>query len=247
MSNKNPPAANPVTIDDRSFTFAFQPILDTQARTPYSHEALVRGLNNEPACEVLNRHVGDQVSVFDAACRAKAIEVASRIGVNTHLNLNFLPSAAPDPAVGLESTIEAANRYSYPLNRIIIEVTENEAISNHAQFADIVNEYRRVGLQFAIDDFGAGHSGLNLLADFQPDMVKLDRSLVRGIKSNGPRQAIMRATQQVCIDLGIDVVVEGVETLDEFQWCSSLGIHLFQGFLFAKPAFEEMPSIQYPI
>lgn len=246
MNNVSPSAAAPSGVDTREFSFAYQPIVDTQAGVAYSHEALVRGRNNEPAYQVLKRYSGDEMPAFDAACRAKAIEVAARIGVHTHLNLNFLPSAVFNEATGLDSTIEAANLHSFPLNRIIVEATEGEAISDHARFAKVVNEYRRAGIRFAIDDFGAGYSGLNLLSEFQPDMVKLDMALVRGIESNGPRQAIVRAIAQVCVDLGIDLVAEGVETVDEFSWFNALGVHLYQGYLFAKPMFEAMPPLHIP-
>ena len=246
MSDAPPPAAAPNGVDAREFSFAFQPIVDTHAGVVYSHEALVRGLNNEPAYEVINRYPADRMAAFDAACRAKAIEVAARIGLHTHLNLNFLPSAASNPIVGLDSTIEAANRHSFPLDRIIVEATEGEVIGDHAKFAKTVNEYRRAGMRFAIDDFGAGYSGLNLLAEFQPDIVKLDMGLVRDIQSHGPRQAIVRAIAQVCVDLGIDFVVEGVETVDEFSWFNDLGVNLYQGYLFAKPMFEAMPPFHVP-
>lgn len=232
--------------DDQGFTFAFQPIVDTHTRTAYSHEALVRGLDNEPAYQVLQRYSGDRMPAFDAACRAKAIEVAARVGVNTNLNLNFLPSAAFKLAIGLDSTIEAANQHGFPLDRIIMEATEGEAISNPTRFATVVNEYRRAGVRLAIDDFGAGYAGLSLLSEFQPDIVKLDMALVRGIESDGPRQAIVRAIAQVCVDLGIDFVIEGVETINEFSWFNDLGVHLYQGFLFAKPMFEAMPSFHIP-
>jgi EAL domain-containing protein (putative c-di-GMP-specific phosphodiesterase class I) len=98
----------------------------------------------------------------------------------------------------------------------------------------------------AIDDFGAGYSGLNLLADFQPDQIKLDMKLVRGIERHGPRQAIVRAIDQACQDLGIDVIAEGVETVEEYAWLANQGIKLFQGYLFAKPAFESFPPVHYP-
>lgn len=228
------------------FTFAFQPIVDTRTGKAYSHEALVRGAAGEPAWQVLGRHAGAGAAAFDAACRARAIEVATRIGLDTHLNLNFMPSTAFEPGLGLDSTVEAARRHGFPLDRIIMEATETEAITDHARFAESVNQYRHAGLQFAIDDFGAGYSGLNLLAEFQPDMVKLDMALVRGIESHGPRQAILRGIHQVCVDLGIDVVVEGVETVEEFAWCHAQGAHLYQGYLFAKPMLEGMPEFAEP-
>ena len=200
-------------------------------------ENLVRGLNNEPAYQIIKRYSGERMGAFDAACRAKAIEVAARIGIQTYLTRNFLPSAALDPVVGLNSTIETAT---------VVEATEGEAIGDPARFAKVINEYRRAGLRLAIDDFGAGYSGLNLLAEFQPDIVKLDMVLVRGIQSHGPRQAIVRAIAQVCVDLGIDLVAEGVETVDEYSWFCDLGVNLYQGYLFAKPMFEAMPPFQIP-
>ena len=98
----------------------------------------------------------------------------------------------------------------------------------------------------AIDDFGAGYSGLNLLTDFQPDQIKLDMKLIRGIEHHGPRQAIVHAIDQVCRDLGIDVIAEGVETAEEYAWLANEGVQLFQGYLFAKPAFESFPPVHYP-
>lgn len=246
MIGRTTPRTRASDIDSLDFTFAFQPIVDTQTPSVYSHEALVRGLNNEPAYQILEHYSGGRMAAFDAVCRAKAIEVAAKIGLNSHLNLNFLPTAALDPAVGLNSTVEAAIRHSFPLDRIIVEATEVEAIGDHAQFAKVLNEYRRAGIGLAIDDFGAGYSGLTLLSEFQPDIVKLDMSLVRGIYSHGPRQAIVRAIAQVCVDLGIDFVVEGVETIEEYRWFADLGVHLYQGYLFAKPMFEGMPPFNIP-
>jgi EAL domain-containing protein (putative c-di-GMP-specific phosphodiesterase class I) len=103
-----------------------------------------------------------------------------------------------------------------------------------------------MGLKVAIDDFGAGYSGLNLLAEFQPDQVKLDMKLIRSIESHGPRQAIVQAVNQICVDLGIDVIAEGVETQAEYEWLRSRRIFLFQGFLFARPALESLPTVHFP-
>ena len=101
-------------------------------------------------------------------------------------------------------------------------------------------------MKLAIDDFGAGHSGLNLLADFQPDLIKLDMNLVRDIVNRGPRQAIVRAIVQACTELQVEIIAEGVETLDEYHWFEDQGVHLFQGFLFARPEFEALPAVRFP-
>ena len=229
-----------------AFSYAFQPIVDTVAREVFSYEALIRGPANEPAFRILEQVPDDLKHQFDQDSRIQAITLASRLGLKCNLNLNFLPRSLELCADAIGNTCKAAADNFLPLKRIILEVTEGEVINDHAHFATLLNEYRGMGIKLAIDDFGAGYSGLNLLAEFQPDQVKIDMNLVRGIEKHGPRQAIVRGITQVCEDLGIDIIAEGVETLKEFRWFEDHGIRLFQGYLFAKPAFENFPPAFYP-
>jgi EAL domain-containing protein (putative c-di-GMP-specific phosphodiesterase class I) len=231
---------------DPSFTFAFQPIIDVQTREVFSYEALIRGQGNETAHSILKQVPAHRLHGFDQMARIEAIFLAARLGIGGHLNLNALPQSVCCSASTIHSTLEAANRARLPIERLIIEITEGEVIEDQPRFAEAVNEFRGLGLKVAIDDFGAGYAGLNLLADFQPDQIKIDMKLVRGIHRNGPRQAIVRAISQACSDLGIDVIAEGVETVDELGWLANEGLRLFQGYLFAKPAFESFPSVFYP-
>ena len=131
------------------------------------------------------------------------------------------------------------------VKRVVLEVLEGAIIDDHAHFRERINTYRGIGVKVAIDDFGAGYSGLNLLADFQPDLVKLDMKLIGGISHHGPRQAIVRAITAICFDLGIDIIAEGVETEEEYAWLASQGVRLFQGYFFAKPGFESFPPVHY--
>ena len=227
------------------YTFAFQPIVDTNAREVISYEALIRGLGNEPSSQVLQQVPPDALFAFDQNARVKAIGLAMRLGIRCNLNLNFLPRSLEASPKSIVSTLEAAERANLPIKRIVIEVVEGEIIEDHSHFSRLINEYRGLGLKVAIDDFGAGYSGLNLLAEFQPDQVKLDMKLIAGIERHGPRQAIVRAISQICSDLGIDIIAEGVETEEEYAWLASQGIRLFQGYLFAKPGFESFPPVHY--
>jgi blue light- and temperature-responsive anti-repressor len=231
---------------DSNFSFAFQPIVDVDAREVISYEALIRGRNNEPAYQILQQVPPGGLLAFDENARIEAIALATRLGIGCHLNLNFIPQDLHISASSILTTLEAANRTHLGIERIVLEVTEGELIADQARFADQINEYRGLGLKVAIDDFGAGYSGLNLLANFQPDQIKLDMTLVRGLEGHGPRQAIVRAIGQVCTDLGIDVIAEGVETEGEYSWLIHQGVRLFQGYLFAKPAFEAFPPVHYP-
>jgi EAL domain-containing protein (putative c-di-GMP-specific phosphodiesterase class I) len=142
----------------------------------------------------------------------------------------------------IDSMLAAAAQVGVSARSLILEVTEGEVIHDTQRLAEQLNRYRAQGLRLAIDDFGAGYAGLNLLADFQPDVVKLDMALVRGIDTHGPRQAIARAVIQVCDDLGIEVIAEGIETEQEYRWFKRIGVRHYQGFLFGRPAFEAMSA-----
>lgn len=96
------------------------------------------------------------------------------------------------------------------------------------------------------DDSEAGFSGLNLVADFQPDVVKINMDLTCGIDGDRARQAIVRGIGGVCAELGIDVVAKGIETADEMTALRDLGVALMQSFLFARPAVEAGPAVQWP-
>ena len=229
-----------------AFSYAFQPIVDVVAREVFSYEALIRGRSNEPAFRILERVPSHAKYQFDEDSRVAAIALAVQLGLRCHLNLNFLPQGLYASDAAVTSTLAAAARHALPIDRVILEVTEGEVIADYAHLGRQLNEFRSMGLKVAIDDFGAGYSGLNMLADFQPDQIKIDMNLVRGIERHGPRQAIVRAVVQVCGDLGVDVIAEGVESLEEYGWFAEQGVRLFQGYLFAKPGFESLPQAHFP-
>ncbi|MFC4159509.1 EAL domain-containing protein [Chitinimonas lacunae] len=228
------------------FTMAFQPIIDLERGRPAAYEALVRGVNGESAATVLSWVDDDNRYRFDQACRVKAIELASRLGLlnipDCRLSINFLPNAVYRPETCIRATIEAAARYNFPHHRIMFEVTEGEKVrdSNHLQ--SIFAEYRRQGLLTAIDDFGAGYAGLNLLAQFQPHYLKLDMELTRGIDHDPVRQAIAEAVRLVCLRLDIQLIAEGIETRRESDFLHRIGIYLQQGYYFARPMVESLPD-----
>ena len=125
----------------------------------------------------------------------------------------------------------------------MFEVTEAEKITDHAHLKNIFQEYKKHQFLTAIDDFGAGYSGLNLLAEWQPDIIKLDMNLIRDIDQSKTKQLIVKSIVDVCQGLGITVISEGVESKPELQFLVDLGIFLFQGYYFARPKFEALPSV----
>lgn len=220
---------------DFQFTMAFQPVVDTTSRRIYAHEALVRGPNGEPASWVLGQVTEANRYAFDQACRVRAIELAAEHGLAHRLNINFLPNAVYHPEACLRATLAAAERTGFPTDRITFEFTEDERVMDRAHLASIVKAYRQFGFRTALDDFGAGYAGLSLLADFQPDILKIDRALITNIDADPVRQAIVAGLMVCCSRLRMDVVAEGVETQAELAALMDLGVHRFQGFLFARP------------
>jgi len=227
---------------DFDFSYAFQPIVNVATREVFAHEALVRGPAGEPAPTVLSRITDGNRYQFDQACRGKAIEIASRLGMQSLLSINFLPNAIYRPELCIRSTLVAARKHGFPIDRIIFETVEGEQVNDGKWLSEVLREYQRIGFLTAIDDFGAGFAGLNLLADFQPDIVKLDMALVRGIDANKPRRAIVAGVSTMCRELGIWVIAEGIETGDEMRCLRDLGIELMQGYWFGRPQFEAVTS-----
>ena len=225
------------------FTFAFQPIVDVRTRTIFAYEALVRGLNGEGAGTVLASVNDSNRYRFDQGCRIRSIFLAQQLGMTCRISINFLPNAVYQPELCIRTTIAAAEAANFPLDKIIFEVTESEQIMEPGKLLSIFRYYKDRGFATAIDDFGAGYAGLGLLADFQPNIIKIDIKLVSGIDSNPTKQAIVHGILLTCNMLKIQIVAEGIETAAEARWFFENGIYLMQGFYFARPGFESLPTV----
>ena len=226
-----------------NFDFAFQPIVSIKQQSVFAYEALVRGPKGQSAASVLSQVNLNNRHCFDQECRTRAIEQARASNMRESLSINFIPNALADPRACMERTLRAASDCGFSLSRLIFEVTETEEIVDAENLAHIFHGYRELGIKTAIDDFGAGYAGLNLLARFQPDIVKIDIDLVRGVDANLTKQIIIENIVSLCRKLGIVVVAEGVETASERNFLSGIGIDLMQGFLFARPAFQAIEPL----
>ncbi len=226
-----------------SISMAFQPIVNVITQQVFAQEALVRGTNQEPASTIFEQVNNDNLYKFDQTCRVTAIDFASRLNIDSYVSINFMPNAIYQSESCIRTTIVAAKKYQFPINKIMFEITESEKIKNTGKLKEIVDHYKSLGFVTAIDDFGAGFSGLNLLADIQTDFIKLDLALVRNIHLDKNRLAIVKGIMTFCNDLNIRVIAEGIECYEELEVLKDEGIELFQGYYFAKPAFEAIASI----
>lgn len=218
----------------RSLWMAYQPIISWKDQSVFGYEALLR--SKEKTFE-------HPLRLFEAAERLQRVHDVGRLVRNqvaqaasdlpSHIQLfnNIHPLDLND-----DEFFKANSPLVKVAKNVVIEITEFAAIKTIEGFQEKVAALRELGFKLAIDDLGSGYNGLQMLDQLEPDIVKIDMALVRNIHLQSKKQRIVRAIIDLCDDLGISVIAEGVETECERDALISLGCNFFQGFLFAAPA-----------
>ena len=231
---------------DFDFTFAYQPIVDSETRGVLAYEALVRGLNGEGAGQILSQVTKKKMYRFDQSCRVKAVKLATELGMESLLCINFMPNAVYKAETCIRTTLAAARQYEFDTRKLVFEFTEEEQLASTEHLRKIIDAYQEMGFSTALDDYGSGYSRFNLLTETQPQYLKLDMTLIRDVHQWPAKQALIDGTCLSMRRLGIDVIAEGVETPEEYNWLRERGIRYFQGFLFARPGFQSLPVPFFP-
>lgn len=226
-------------------TTFFHPIVEVaDSRRIYAHEALLRGRWNGELVSagpiIQAARESDLLFQVDREARLSAIRGASRHGMDGNIFINFLPTAIYDPETCLRTTERAIQDSGLSPHQIVFEVVETEKMTDTNHLLEVLNYYRGRGYRVALDDLGAGFSSLNLMSLLRPDYVKLDMELIRNVHLDPFKATVTRRLLEMAIDLGIDTVVEGVETQEEFRWLKHHGARYAQGFLFGRPS--EIPG-----
>lgn len=222
---------------DRALTtlhMVYQPIVRFSDRSVFAYEALVR--TDEPAL----RSPSDLFAAAEALGRVMDIGRATRRSVASTLPLlsssvpvfvNLHPSDLED-----DDLLSGSSPLSKLASRIVLEVTERASLEATTNIHGRLRALRGLGYRLAVDDLGAGYSGLASLALLAPEVVKIDMSLTRGVDREPTKQKVIETLATLCRDLGLLAIVEGVETADERDALIFLGCDLLQGYLFARPA-----------
>jgi len=228
-------------------SFAFQPIVDPFSRQVVSWEALIRTPDGGSAQAWFAANNDENVYVADLKSKGVALAMASVVGLGEQkLSLNLLPMTLVNVPNAVSYLLEQIEVNGMVAEQIIIEFIESEVISRLEEFKDAVRQLKSAGISVAIDHFGAGFAGLLLLAQFQPDRIKINRQLVADVHKSGPRQAIIQAIIKCCATLEIQFCAVGVEKAQEWMWLESAGISQFQGHLFASPRIGGIAAIAWP-
>lgn len=226
----------------RSMWVAFQPIISSSQQTIFGYEALMRSA--EPSLP----HPG---AVLEAAerlgrlhdvgrtIRDRAAEAFNTAPADALLFINLHTRDLLDPEL-YEKTTPLASLS----DRVILEITERASIDDVPDVLSRARSLRDLGYRLAVDDLGAGYAGLSSFARLEPDLVKLDMTLIRKVHTSPVQQKLIASMTALCQQLGLHVVAEGIEEADERDKLASLGCDLMQGYFFAKPG-EAFPRVNF--
>jgi EAL domain-containing protein (putative c-di-GMP-specific phosphodiesterase class I) len=225
-----------------SLWIAFQPIMSAPTLQLFAYEALVRsdhpqlGSASElfAAAEQCNRLQDLERSTRELIGRSIA-----RLPVDVSIMVNVHPSALLDADLFSKTSSLFPHR-----ERIVFEITEREKLHEIATAEDIFKRLRGLGYRIAIDDLGAGYSGLNSLATMRPHIVKFDMELIRNIHLSPAKLTVVRTIALLCKEMGILTVAEGIENAEECAAAVALGCDFLQGYHLAPPARGSFPNVE---
>ena len=230
-------------LNDNWLFSVFHPIINAQTGEVFGNEALLRAKNSRDnqvlgagqiinSCEKLNL-----LHQLDQRARQCAIRSAKEhLPGNSKIFINFLPNTIYDPEICLRTTMEAAAANDLSMSRLVFEVVETEKIPDMDHLNKVLSYYRERGVGTAIDDMGAGFTGVNYITALKPDFVKLDREFVLNAQANADGRRAMDSIISTSHFNKARVIAEGIETIDQMRMCLNSGVDFLQGFMFAKPA-----------
>ncbi len=216
-----------------SLWMAMQPIVSWRDRSTYAYECLLR--TEEPTLRNPMEFVDaserlDKRATLGRVIRRRIAQQLADVPEGVHIFVNLHPHDLTD-----EDLLGDTGALGPFASRVVLEVTERAALDEVHGLVPAVARLRELGYRIALDDLGAGYAGLSSFAQLQPEIVKVDMSLVRGIDQSQTKRKLFRAFADLCHDLGTAIIAEGVETAEERDCLVSLGGDLFQGYLFARP------------
>lgn len=218
-------------IDASSFTILYQPIYRCHENRVIGFECLTQfsAAPSRTPDVWFKEAAGVGLSeALEMATGQKALAALAQLPEEVYVSLNVSPAPILSGAI----TRLLANA---PLHRIVVELTEHDAIADYSRLATMLDPLRRQGLRLAVDDAGAGYASLRHILHLTPDIIKLDISLTRDIDSDHVRRALAAALIRFAEEIGSVIIAEGVETEAELRILRQLGVKKVQGFLTGRP------------
>jgi EAL domain-containing protein (putative c-di-GMP-specific phosphodiesterase class I) len=235
-------------FNHRQVHAVFQPILDLRSRRFLGHEGLIRGpvdspLHSPQVLFSMAQEAGLTVE-FERICRETVLRQFSQLGLHGRLFLNVSVGCLADPRFINGDTSRLLNDLGLRPGQIVLEITENQQVTDFAAMHEVLASYRKQGYQIAIDDLGEGFSNLRLWSEIRPEFVKIDQHFIRGIADDPLKFRLVQAMRDIAESCHAELIAEGIETESEFITVRDLGIAFGQGYLIARPALnpDELPT-----
>ncbi len=227
-------------IKSENIRTVFQPIVSLVDGTILGYEALSRGPEGSPLerPDMLFKvaEANNMIWELEYLCRVKALEKAQKMVPIKMLFLNVDPKVMNDEKFKSGFTKDFILKLGIDPANIIFEITERTCIEDYKIFKKTIDNYIDQGFRIAIDDTGAGYSGLKMLAEVHPHYIKLDMDLIRDIDKKALNQALVKALAEFAISVNMKTIAEGIETIDELNVLIGFGIHYGQGYLLQRPS-----------
>lgn len=225
---------------------AFQPIVRMQDRSVMAYEALSRGARGsglESAAALFGAAEDHGYLVeLDRLCRSRALLSSGRIPANARIFVNTLPTTIRDPLFRGRPLIDSLDKAKIAPNRIVVEITEKLVIENYSLFRETMAYFTDLGMLFAVDDVGAGYSGLEAIARLKPAFLKIDMALVRDVHVSLVNREMVKAIISLGHGIGAAVIAEGIQTEDEASALLEMDVDYGQGYLLGRPEAGPEPS-----
>jgi EAL domain-containing protein (putative c-di-GMP-specific phosphodiesterase class I) len=235
-------------LANKAITTVFQPIFNVHAKTILGYEALTRGPEDSelysPDALFHCATQCDLLSELEILCRDKAITRFAELKLHGKLFLNISPLVLLSKNHPQGETIKLVQQAGLSCEKIVIELSEKYPVPNDNMLSEALAKYREFGFDVAIDDLGAGYSGLKLWSQLRPNIVKIDRYFVENCHQDSFKRKFLKAIFDLAQSAKAQVIVEGIETNEEFELLQRLGMVYAQGFYLAKP--KHVPIRNYP-
>jgi EAL domain-containing protein (putative c-di-GMP-specific phosphodiesterase class I) len=227
-----------VIIRERVVT-AYQPIVLIKNRSILGYEALSRGARGtglETADDLFGAATDHELLVeLDRLCRRRALLSSARVPSSARIFVNTLPGTIRDPQFRGKPLIDFLDKTQVSPDRIVIEITEKLIIENYSLFREAMAYFTDLGMSFAVDDVGAGYSGLESIARLKPHFLKIDTNLVRDVHESLVNREMVKAILSLGSGIGATVIAEGIQDADEASALLAMGVDYGQGYYLARP------------
>ncbi|MDM7858320.1 GGDEF domain-containing protein [Thiopseudomonas acetoxidans] len=229
-----------IIINEKMINTYFQPIISADGQSIYAYEALSRGPSGSIFFSPINlfEQAKQQQKLFalESVCRTQAVATFTQQQLPGKLFLNVSPDTLLQPDHHRGFTLELINTFGISPEQVVIEITEHSPTHDYELMRRAVKHYQAEGFSIALDDLGSGYSSLRLWSEVQPDFVKIDRHFINGIEKDRVKRDFVRSIIDIARSVNSQVIAEGIETLQEFETLSELGVDYLQGYYFAKPS-----------